>query len=238
MPAVTPGYTLTASLFDLVGTAVPGATLIATLCNFFLAEPAVPATCVLSEIVKEFKPNGAGVVTAILWGNGQIVPAGTFYMIQIIDSKKNIVWAQNYLLTGSGGDLADITPYDPPPPIPSGNRVVEVVSVGGVAVFDAALGSAISTLFHITLTEDVLFPNATFINLIPGVPYQVVIEQDGTGNWKFEWPDNVGGPIFPVNPAGDGMTTQSFVGISLARSLDPGSMVATGPGIYFGGQTI
>lgn len=231
MPA-TPGFTLTGKLQNVIGANVLGARVRVTLCNFGLADPCVPGTSVMAEIEKVLAPDNTGAISQLFWGNDQLSPSGTFYLAEIIDSKQNIVWAQNFQFFGGGGDLSTLVPFDPAPPLPSGSRVVEVVSVAGIAVFDAALGSIISTLFHIVLHENITFPNASFLNLVPGVPYQVVIEQNATGNWDFQWPDNVGAPMYPVNPTPSSSTAQSFVGINGTSQLTGLSMMATGPGVY------
>lgn len=228
MPA--PAFTLTAKLQDIVGGIDTARKIVVTLCNFLPSDPVVAGTCILSEITKEVSPDNTGLVSQLFFGNDVIGPAGTFYCVQVYDSNDSVVWAQDFQFLGAAGDLSTMTPYIPPPPVPLGNRELNVVSVAGVAIFDAALGSSISLLFHIVLHENV---NATFRNMIPGVPYQVIVEQDNTGGWTFDWPDNVGGPMVPVNPVATGITAQGFVGISDASQLEPGpSMMAIGPGVY------
>lgn len=119
MPA-TPGFTLTALLQDIAGGAVPGGRLKLTLCGFDLGDPAVVGISVMSEIEKTCIPDNTGLITQLLWGNDVISPAGTFYCAQIIDSKKNIVWAQNFQFNGAGGNLSVLTPYIPTPPVGPG----------------------------------------------------------------------------------------------------------------------
>lgn len=238
--SLTPQITLTATLDDITGQPAGSmanpAKLIFDLCGYGLSIPQIPGTSTLVKIHEELTSTGTEISVA-LWGNDVITPGPdiTWYQITVVDGDGNTVQSQNYRFDGTQViDLSSATPIPivpptPPDPLP---RVLEVVSVAGVAVFDASLGSAISLLFHIVLHENVTFPNASFINLAPGTPYQVVIEQNSTGNWDFQWPDNVGGPMYPVNPTPSSTTSQNFVGINGTAQLTGPSMMATGPGVY------
>jgi hypothetical protein len=227
MPA-TPQITLTATLLDLAGSVVAGGTLKFYLSGFFSASPEIPGTAMIGKSPILATANGSGVVTQLLWGNDVISPAETFYCIVCSDSEGNHVWTQNYQLSGGGSqNLSDLSPYNPPPPLPSGLRWIEVaIASDGTALFDASLGSSISTTFHIVLTRNTV---ATFINLVPGIPYFVLVEQDDTGGWTFDWPDNAGNAML-VNSDPNASSMQGFVGVTVTGQLDAGSMMSTGSG--------
>lgn len=230
---VEPLITLKATLMDLAGNGIPGGTLQIYLAGYGSQTPEVPGTDVFGANNILCTADSEGDISQPLFGNDVITPAGTFYCMVCSDANGDVVWAQDYVLTGSGDqDLSGQDPYNPPPPVPVGGRVVEVVSVGGVAMFDASLGSPISTLFHIVLTEHT---TAVFPNLLPGVPYFMAIDQDNTGEWTFDWGEDVVGGML-VDPSPTGNSTQSFVGIANSEVVDRPSMIATSAGVYIGGN--
>lgn len=214
--ALSPEITLTATLDDITGAAAGSianpARLVIDLCNYGLDLPRIAGTAMLVKIHQEFTSTG-GELTIPLWGNDVIDPGPdvTYYAITLIDGDGNEVQTGCYQFDGSGSvDLSDATqifpvPPTPPDPLP---RVLTVTSAAGAATFDASQGSQISLTFVITLTEDT---TATFIDLVKGVPYFVVIFQDATGGWLFNWPGNVLQGMF-VNGLAEGRSQQPFIG--------------------------
>lgn len=55
--------------------------------------------------------------------------------------------------------------------------------------------------------------SATIRHVIPGVLYVFVIQQDGTGNHTFLWPNNCLNAM-PVNQRPNGTTVQCFIGLN------------------------
>jgi hypothetical protein len=54
--------------------------------------------------------------------------------------------------------------------------------------------------------------SAVIRNVIPGVLYVFVIQQDGVGNHAFTWPFNCLNAM-PVNQKPNGTTVQCFIGL-------------------------
>lgn len=235
--ALTPQITLTATLKDIAGAAAGSAAnparLVIDLCGYGLTIPEIAATGTLAKIHLEILSTGA-MVTTLLWGNDVITPGPdvTYYAITVIDGDGNVVQTGNYRFDGNAVtiDLSDavpipIVPPAPPDPLP---RWLEVMSVAGVATFDGNLVSAISGGFHLNLTEDV---TVVIQNMAKGVPYFVCVEQKAPGGFNVVWPDNFGGPIFPVNSDSGSITQQAAIG-SIDGLVDPGGWTAVAGGIY------
>lgn len=110
----TPGFTLTATLQTIAGTAAGSAPnpakLEIVLCGFGLALPSIAGTSSLAQRKYPLLfPDGTQAVQS-LWGNDQISPAGTFYSITVIDGRGNVVQTGEYVLSGAGGDLSELLP--------------------------------------------------------------------------------------------------------------------------------
>lgn len=101
---VSPQITLTATLHDQTGKPLPKAQLIITLCGYGPTLPCVIGTSMLCQVgpVEYTLLDGTTDSGIPLWGNDVITPAGTFYSVQIVDNKKNVVQAGVYQFTGSG----------------------------------------------------------------------------------------------------------------------------------------
>lgn len=113
---LTPQITLTATLQDQSGQPLPKAQLIITLCGYGPTLPCIIGTSMLAQVgpVEYTLLNGTANIP--LWGNDVITPAGTFYSIQVVDNKKNIVQAGIYQFTGSGTiDLSNAPQIQPGP---------------------------------------------------------------------------------------------------------------------------
>lgn len=121
----TPAITLTANLQTVAGGGLEGGYMRVTLCGYGSQVPSVPGTSLLADagVPQLIGPQtSAGSPLSVqLYGNDVIVPANTFYEIAVLDLNKNVIQAENYLLTGSGTfDLSSLVPIMPPfgfPPI-------------------------------------------------------------------------------------------------------------------------
>lgn len=124
MPA-TPNITLTATLLDYsgntLGSASQPAWLRIALCGFGPVLPCVPGT---GNIAKATSwnldiPYAGSLPTTKLWGNDQITPAGTYYVIEVLDTQRNVLQAGVYQFTGGPLtiDLSNATQILPPIPL-------------------------------------------------------------------------------------------------------------------------
>lgn len=164
----TPEYTLTATLDDITGVAAGSASnpakLRICLCGFGPLLPAIAGTAMLAKVgPMDFYSTGTPL-SIVLWGNDQVVPAGTFYSIEILDGQDNVVQCGAYILTGAGADLSTLTPIVPPlPPTPSYvylRFIDEVIEMTGTA---GAFGYSPSTLVG-------LFKNGSRLTALGGSP--------------------------------------------------------------------
>ena len=105
--------TLTANMQSTAGVAAAGSALQITLAGYGSSTPMVAGTTMLASVRQKVAfTNGA--LSIPLYGNDVISPAGTFYAIQVLGPKGNVIGTTNYQLTGTGGvDLSVLTPYDP-----------------------------------------------------------------------------------------------------------------------------
>lgn len=104
--------TLNATLQTIGGAAAAeNALLKITLCGYGSQQPRVQGSAVLVDVTTVVRFSGSGAVTAPVYGNDVISPAGTFYCIQILDSKKRTIAANNYKFAGSAAvDLSNAIP--------------------------------------------------------------------------------------------------------------------------------
>lgn len=109
-----PGFTLTATLQTITGSAAGSASnpakLEIVLCGFGLALPGVAGTSTLAQRKYTVNFTAAGQVSQALWGNDQIAPAGTWYSISVIDGRANVLQTGEYILSGAGTDLSQLLP--------------------------------------------------------------------------------------------------------------------------------
>lgn len=107
--------TLTAQLDQITGNSDVLAALRITLVNYGTWIPRISGTSMIAKaqyVQKQTDPSNPVSIT--LWGNDVITPSGTFYCIEVIDSRNVVVQAGNYLLTGGGTqDLSNLTPLTP-----------------------------------------------------------------------------------------------------------------------------
>lgn len=111
--------TLTATLKNISGAAIPNARMRVTLGGYGALIPRVAGTNIIASTAPlEQLANGSGVVAAFpIIGNDAITPAGTFYTVQILDDQGNPVQANDYQFTGNNPlDLSNLAPYNPPAP--------------------------------------------------------------------------------------------------------------------------
>ena len=216
--AVAPDVTLngkiaTATSFDLgQGESQPelGGYEIA-LCGYGPQIPKVEGEALFGRVTSsEGSTDSDGHFEVMLYSNGLINPAGTYYTITIKDSNGDIVQTEAYTFQPGQWDLSNMQPFDPtgpPPPIPP--TILDLLLVVPYSSAPTFPGDQFQS-WQITLNGDA---TASFTNLVDGNLYTIIIVQDGSGNHKFNWPANVFNYTF-VNPNANGMTIQTFVAVS------------------------
>lgn len=127
----SPGVTITATLTDDSGNAVPGK-IVCTLNNFGGVPPRIVGSNVIANLQTTGQANGSGAVSISIYGNYQIAIPGTYYEIAVYgtDSTGNVSNAPNsvgnYLFLSAGTfDLSSLVPIgmitpNLSPPVPSG----------------------------------------------------------------------------------------------------------------------
>lgn len=81
------------------------------LANYGNNVPRVSGTSILVQLTTIATANGSGAFTVTVWGNDQISPDGTYYIVQFLDAAGAVIASIPYLLTGSGTfDLSSLTP--------------------------------------------------------------------------------------------------------------------------------
>src|ERR1700733_11674408 len=129
------GFTLTGTFRQLTGSDTGYVTV--SLTGF---RPQIPRTTdgVLADV---FYQSAVGTsFSATIYGNDQINPQSTFYLISLFDAAgKPVIQNVPYLLTGSGGDLASLVPLSSSlTPIPTPTTVLANEFLAGPASGGAA----------------------------------------------------------------------------------------------------
>ena len=202
MPLPSPAITLQANLATILGGGVEAGYLEITLCGFGPVLPTVGGVLNIDDAGVPRLVGPGNNPSVELFGNDVISPAGTFYSIAILDENKNVIQANNFILTGGGTqNLASLTPViNPPYNVPSGYLIFDPAT-GAIAVDDNGWNGPITLDF--TLTGDA---TPTLSGFYRGQRVQCIVRQDGTGGHAFTWPANVKNPP-AVNPAADSVTT-------------------------------
>lgn len=131
MPITSPGVTITATLTDDSGVGIAGK-IVCTLNNFGGVPPRVVASNVVANLVTTGQASGVGAVSVAIYGNYQIVVAGTYYEIAVygVDANGNVSNSANsvanYVFPSTGTfDLSSLVPMgmatpNESEPVPSG----------------------------------------------------------------------------------------------------------------------
>lgn len=205
-----PAITLTAALEDIFGAAVGSAAnpvkLCICLCGYGPVLPRIAGTAMLARVGPTYLESTNGSFSTLIWGNDAITPAGTYYSVEVIDQKGNVVQAAAYQFTGSGTiDLSGAGPYVPTPPNPSGYILLGNVS-GNITVNVAGWTGPV--VIDMTLVGDTTLVSLS--GLTKGQAVYFLIRQDATGGHAFTWPSNVKNPPL-VDGAADSVSSASFV---------------------------
>lgn len=222
----TPNTTITITLDDVqgntIGSAGNPAYVEIALCNFGPFLPRIAGTAMIAKAGPYRIPFTGSPISVNLWSNDQIIPAGTFYAISILDDSKNVLQTGAYTFTGTvNADLSTIAQTFPSVSSSVAGGMV-TVPFSATPQFNAFLLHA-PVAFDITLTGNVTGP--TLIGLYPGQIVTFIIVQDAIGGHTFAWPSQVKNAGI-VDPAANSVTTQMFV----ARAN--GNLYPVGPQTY------
>lgn len=156
----TPQITLLATLDDILGAAAGStanpAKLQIALCAYGPQPPRVSGTAMLAKVLYTILSAGSPI-SVTLWGNDQILPAGTFYQITIFDGENNVVQSAAYQFSGTHVyDLSTLTPFNPSPPVPAPSGAVLLNPPGGLAATQT-INSNVHILGNLTVDGTINF---------------------------------------------------------------------------------
>lgn len=98
-------------------------------------------------------------------------------------------------------------------------RFIAIFDSASPLVFDGTRAQCFVVVLHNTVMQ------ARLKNIIPGLLYTFVLQQDSIGNHRFVWPQTCK-QAMPVDPKPDAVTVQNFVGNS------DGSLYANAAGTW------
>ncbi len=102
--------TVSGNTQDQTGANVQGYAVF-TLLNFSAGTlPRVLGTTTIVERIHRFQANASGVISGTLFGNDQIDPAGTVYLVSILDASGNEISEALFNITGSTFNINSATP--------------------------------------------------------------------------------------------------------------------------------
>ncbi|MCL6480305.1 MAG: hypothetical protein K6U02_01125 [Firmicutes bacterium] len=201
---------------------------------FLLSQPARlnDGSAQVVPMVKIFNvQNGQLEAGTFLYGNDVLEPAGTYYLVRLVDHNNNLLFEQKWSIQGSDLDLGRLTPTTTgvvlADPLVKNSSVAQ--SVEGPVSFSAPLSA-----FSLTLHG----------NLTPGTPGALDLGSE-SATWREVFADQlrVRGPrpwvdVRAFGAVGDGVTddTQAFIGAITFAAQNNGTVFVPAP--QGGGYTI
>jgi hypothetical protein len=133
---LTPQITLTVDLKDFsgdeLGSLANPAFIRIGLCSFGPSLPRIPGTAMVGKVASwpADIPYVGTPQNIKLWGNDVIVPAGTYYMISVLDPNRNVIQSGIYQFTGTTTiALSDAPQLSEPPHQLAGLQDFEVLAI-------------------------------------------------------------------------------------------------------------
>lgn len=202
---------VTGTVKGVVDAEILAATIDVSLCGYAFVPRVQNSFLVGRATEKEIEVDGStGAFQFTVPGNDTIIPAGTYYTVTVRDENGDVIQVNAYVfLGGSNYDLDNIDPYDPTqPPAPLPPQILNLLLV---VPYDpnAQFPGDQFTSWQITLAGDC---SPSFVNLVNGNLYTIIILQDGAGHHAFNWPSNVHNAS-SVYPIPNGRTIQTFVAV-------------------------
>jgi hypothetical protein len=204
--------TITGTLQTILDEAVDQGIVEVALCGYGSRVPRINAQGLGARVTDDVDVGTDGTFTFDVAGNDQIAPQGTYYTVTVKDDNGDIVQvnAYQFLSTTPDYDLNLIDPYDPntpPPPLPPIiNNLLLIVAYSPTAQFPGD----VFTSWQITLAGDCA---PTFVSLVDGNLYTLIVKQDGTGGHQLTWPANVSNATM-IDTDPNSTTIQAFVAVS------------------------
>lgn len=179
------------------------------LANFGATLPRIAGTAMLAGVGPRTQkiPYLGAQITVVLYGNDVITPAGTYYVISILDDQGNVLQSGAYVFNGTINAALSTLAQSFPSAASSSVGGSEVILVStATPTFDCTLVNG-PVEFYLLLTADV-----TSSQLLPNFAGQIVmfrIAQDATGGRAFVWPTNVKNPGI-IGPDVNQVTSQAY----------------------------
>lgn len=217
--------TLTGTLEDITGGKVAEGTVTVQLRNYGSQIPRKSGAALfalLDVAMDSSSPDGTFSIPVVQ--NDLILPARTYYVVQVADSNGDVVQVNAYQFNGPDGtvDLSTVDPIDPSSL--ESDPLIEDLTVyvpwnAGNGIFDGTQG----LVFSYYLQGNAVAP--VFLNAVPGNLYTLILVQPSAGGKTFPFPANMHGAPDEIGLAPNSSTTLVF-----ASRLD-GSLDYTGLGV-------
>jgi hypothetical protein len=205
---VTPNITLAGNLVDASGNPLAGGSMSVQLCSYGSQIPTVQQSGVIAQTNYIPTISGTGGYSFSLYGNDQIVPAGSYYVMLVRDASNNVVQCSAFRFIGTQTvDLANVSPFNPvPPPVPSIPPWLVTIPFSATALFPAIPAGYV--MYEMTLTGAVTASEIQ--GTYPGQIVGLTVIQDSVGGHPFALPSNAL-TAEPVSLAPNAITTYCFI---------------------------
>lgn len=208
----SPTITLTIDLKDVrgneIGSVGSPAYVEIALANYGATLPRIAGTAMLAGVGPRSQkvPYVGAAITVTLFGNDVITPAGTYYVISILDDQGNVLQSGAYVFNGTLSAALSTLAQSFPSASSSVSGSEVILQSTTTPIFDCGLVNG-PVEFFLLLTADVASSQ-----LLPNFAGQIVmfrIAQDATGGRAFVWPSNVKNPGI-VGTDANQVTSQAY----------------------------
>ena len=184
--------TFNLNLQDTAGDLLPGvgqgAGIVVQLCGYGSQIPRVAGTALIASTMSQtYLASANGFITFKAWGNDVLLPAGTYYTVQVIDTFGNVIQTNAYEFIGPGAyDLSTVTPINPTFVNPL--LYSQFIRLPFNAMPTLISPAQMDVTFAMLLTGNVTA--STFPFALPGQTVGIFLTQDAVGNRTFQAPPN------------------------------------------------